>query len=239
MAAGTGLLSAFATGLGALPVSLTNMDAPRIRGISTAFAAGMMIGASLFLLPEGVEHNATSTFLGMLLGAVGVWLAERHLDKPDASVMARQSRRGLLLFLVMFLHSIPEGTAIGVGFATGDLSFGLTTALAISIHNIPEGMAISLSMRTAGAGLARCFWFSVLSSLPQPIVALPALYLTAHFLVLLPWGLGFASGAMLFVALHELIPDAISDAGARGTALGTALGFAAMASCTLLLSLYF
>lgn len=138
----------------------------------------------------------------------------------------------------MFLHSIPEGTAIGVGYATGDLSFGLMTALAISIHNIPEGMAISLSMRSAGAGLARCFWFSVLSSLPQPIVALPALYLTAHFLTLLPWGLGFAAGAMLYVALHELTPDAVADSGIRGASLGTSLGFATMATCTLVPSYF-
>lgn len=93
-------------------------------------------------------------------------------------------------------------------------------------------------MRTAGAGLARCFWFSVLSSLPQPIVALPALYLTAHFIVLLPWGLGFASGAMLFVALHELIPEAISETGGRRTSLGGTLGFAAMLICTFSLDHY-
>lgn len=107
MTAGTGLLSALATGLGAFPVSLANMDSPKLRGASTAFAAGMMIGASLFLLPEGLEQNATSTVLGVLLGAMAVWLAERYLDKPETSTVTRQSRRGLLLFLVMFFTLDP------------------------------------------------------------------------------------------------------------------------------------
>ncbi len=238
MTLATGILSALATGLGAFPVALANTHTPSLRGLGTAFAAGMMLAASvLCLIPEGWETNSIATAAGMLLGALGVWLAERFLDRPtEASPQSRQGRRGLLLFLVMFLHSIPEGTAIGVGFATGDFKFGLTTALAISIHNIPEGIAISLSMFAAGASLWRCFWLSVLSSLPQPIVALPALYLTSHFQALLPWGLGFAAGAMVFVAVWELLPDALTDCGRIRTSTGTAFGFGAMALSTWLLN---
>ena len=238
MTLATGILSALATGLGAFPVALADTKTPNLRGLGTAFAAGMMLAASvLCLLPEGWENSPGATTGGVVLGALGVWLAESFLEKPtEASPQSKQGRRGVLLFLVMFLHSIPEGTAIGVGFATGDFKFGLTTALAISIHNIPEGIAISLSMHAAGASLARCFWLSVLSSLPQPIVALPALYLTAHFQALLPWGLGFAAGAMIFVALWELLPDALTDCGRIRTSTGTALGFGTMALATWLLN---
>lgn len=236
MTLATGILSALATGLGAFPVALADTKTPNLRGLGTAFAAGMMLAASaICLLPEGWENSPGATSGGMFLGVVAVWLAERFLDKPSPS-QSKQGRRGLLLFMVMFLHSIPEGTAIGVGFATGDFKFGLTTALAISIHNIPEGIAISLSMFAAGASLARCFWLSVLSSLPQPIVALPALYLTAHFQALLPWGLGFAAGAMIFVASWELLPDAVTDCGRLRTSAGTSLGFGAMALSTWVLN---
>ena len=238
MTLATGILSALATGLGAFPVALTDAKTPSLRGLGTAFAAGMMLAASgIVLIPEGWQKNSGATVGGIGLGILSVWIAERFLDKPDSTAAgSQQRRRGLLLFLVMFFHSIPEGTAIGVGFATGDFKFGLTTALAISIHNIPEGIAISLSMHAAGASLARCFWLSVLSSLPQPLVALPALYLTSHFQALLPWGLGFAAGAMIFVALWELLPDAVTDCGGRRTALGTALGFIAMMLSTWLLN---
>lgn len=220
-------------------MALASLDAPKVRGVATAFAAGMMLGASLFLIPEGLTHDRFTTLFGVLLGIAAVYVVEALLEKPQTPKEERGQRRGLLLFLVMFFHSIPEGTAIGVGFATDDLSFGLTTAIAIAIHNIPEGIAISLPLRLSGASFARCFAISVASSLPQPIVALPALYFTSRFLPLLPWGLGFAAGAMLYVALHELLPEARAEAGTRSAFGYLGLGLIAMTLSTAVLERLF
>ena len=92
----------------------------------------------------------------------------------------------------MFVHSAPEGLAIGVGYATGETRFGLLLATAIAVHNIPEGTAVALPLRTRGASMARCAWYAVLTSLPQPILAVPAFLLTSVFQPLVAPSLGFA-----------------------------------------------
>lgn len=176
-----------------------------------------------------------ATILGLLLGAGFVYKLQLGLEEQPA---LKQGKKGLLLFLVMFIHSFPEGVAIGIGFATGDFGFGLMMALAISIHNVPEGVAISLPLRAEGASFARCFWVSVASSLPQPLAALPALWLTSTFSALLPWGLGFAGGAMIFVACSELIPDAVESSGRPLAGIGVCLGLVGMMLSSLLLEAY-
>ena len=140
-------------------------------------------------------------------------------------------RTGVLIFLAMTVHSIPEGVAVGVGYAAekiGAHGLGSYIALAIAIHNIPEGLAVAIPMRSAGVSIHRCFWAAVLSSLPQPIAAIPALMAAWFFTPLMPVLMGFAAGAMIFLVVMELIPDALETTRPIRIAWAFIVGFCIM-----------
>ena len=126
--------------------------------------------------------------------------------------------------------------AIGVAFATNNIQFGLIIAIAIAVHNIPEGMAISLPLKKDGVSTRNCALVSILSSIPQPIMAVPSSLLVQFFGSLLPIGLGFAGGAMIYLVVAELIPDALEEGGRSLTAWGVMLGLAGMLFITTLLN---
>lgn len=243
-ALGTGTVSALATGLGAPLVSVLPLDSDRVRSFASAVAAGMMISASVFsLAQEGIAMQATvawatpKVIVGMLVGTGFLWWLSRRFDDDSADPVPQLglSRESLLLFLALVVHSSPEGVAIGVGFATGDMQFGLIMALAISIHNIPEGIAMSLPMRAEGASVWRCAAISTLTSFPQPLLAVPAAWGFFYFQPILPAGLGFAAGAMIYVTIVELIPDALEHGGETRTAWGVMVGLCAMLTITVIL----
>lgn len=243
----TGILSALATGLGAIPVHFVKGDSQKVRAFSSAFAAGMMISASVFsLVQEAINlknkfpYSPYVVILGLLLGAGFFWLtekiiAEKHLH--EHSLSKGFSKRSLLIFIAMFIHSIPEGIAIGVGFATGNFQFGLIIAIAISVHNIPEGIAVSLPLKKEGASTLKCAVASILTSVPQPILAVPSALLAWAVEPVLPIGLGFAGGAMIYLTLTELIPEALEEGGKKLTAWGVMLGLCSMLLINNLLSL--
>ena len=135
----------------------------------------------------------------------------QHLTGADA-------RRAVLILVAMFVHSIPEGVAIGVGFGTGEASFGLLLGLVIAVHNIPEGAAVSLPLRAKGVGVIPCAGYAILTSLPQPLLAVPSYLLVETFKPLLPIGLGFAGGAMIFLVIAELIPESLERCSRYETA---------------------
>lgn len=245
----TGLISAIATGLGALPVAFLPKASYQLSAFTSAFAAGMMISASVFSLAvKGIEmgevghatYRASAPYeviAGLLVGGAFFWAVARWFGDHEehGAQVSGLSGRGLLVFVGMFIHSIPEGVAIGVGFASGELDFGLLMALAISVHNVPEGIAISLPLHSDGQSLVRCAGWSILSSAPQPLLAVPAAWLVWLFQPLLPVGMGFAAGAMIYLVTLELIPDALEEGGATRTSWGVLTGLAAMLLLTTLL----
>ncbi|HEX9654845.1 MAG TPA: ZIP family metal transporter [bacterium] len=242
----TGVISALATGLGAIPVAFVENKSKVVRAFSGAVAAGMMISASVFsLAQEGIalkSERPTAPYeviLGLLLGALFFWYVDKLFKdgKFDTAKFGNTGRRGILIFIAMFIHSFPEGVAIGVGFATGDFNFGLLIALAISVHNIPEGIAISLPLRAEGESFTKCALLSVLSSVPQPLAAVPAALAVWLFAPLLAIGLGFAGGAMIYLVVLELIPEALEEGGRSLTAWGVMVGLAGMLLITSLLGL--
>lgn len=242
----TGIISALATGLGAIPVAYIRNSSKIVRAFSGAVAAGMMISASVFsLAQEGISLKAErpsapyEVILGLMLGAAFFWYVDRHFSEGGGvtDLGAGLSRRGMLIFVAMLIHSFPEGVAIGVGFGTGDFNFGLIMALAISVHNIPEGIAISLPLRGEGASFLKCTTLSVLSSVPQPLAAVPAAVAVWLFKPLLAAGLGFAGGAMIYLVVLELIPEALKEGGRTLTAWGVMVGLGGMLLITSLLNL--
>jgi ZIP family zinc transporter len=128
---------------------------------------------------------------------------------------------------VMTIHSLTEGIGVGVSFG-GGRTLGVFITTAIAIHNIPEGLAISLVLVPRGTSVRAAAWWSVFSSLPQPLLALPAYVFVEHFKPLLPAGLGFAAGAMVWLVLSELVPDARDAASDRAVAATVGVSFAAM-----------
>ena len=243
----TGITSALATGLGAIPVHFLKNNSKKVRGFSCAAAAGMMISASVFsLAQQGISLKVKFplapyiVILGLLLGAAFFYYTERNFSHPVVHKYYLKNgftRRTFLIFTAMFIHSIPEGIAIGVAFATGSLQFGLIMAIAIGVHNIPEGIAVSLPLKMDGVKTSKCAVISILTSIPQPIMAVPSALLAWFFAPLLPIGLGFAGGAMIYLTISELIPDAIKEGGNSLTAWGVMIGLTAMLLITTLLDL--
>jgi len=227
------VITDLATGLGALPFAFVRKMSPRWEGLAGAVAGGMMISASVFAL-AGQALNRGSVWgvvAGMLTGAAFfVWTA-RRAEKNHwhiASLSEADSRQATLMIVTLFVHSIPEGVAIGVGYATGDLQFGVLLALAIAIHNIPEGIAVSLPLRAKGVSVPACAGYAVLTSLPQPLFAVPSFLLVSAFQPLLPAGLGFAGGAMIYLVFAELIPDSLARCSKWETAWGVLVGLVVM-----------
>ena len=248
-----GLLASLACGLGVLPLLIGRLDPKLYRGLGYATAGGLMFAASVYnlILPglqmEGQQPDLSHLLrvvCGIVLGAVFLSLTDRWLVKREFSEKALAGwggKTGLLIFIAMAVHSIPEGVAVGTGYATGKLDtpgygeVGSYIALAIALHNIPEGLAVGIPMRSAGAGIGKCFGAAFLTSLPQPIAAVPAVLLAWAFEPLMPVLLGFAAGAMIFLVLMELIPDALATEKPRPMAWAFTVGFCLMLLIQILL----
>ena len=231
-----GVVSALATGVGALGALFIPQKRLDLRAFAGAAAAGMMVAASLFsLVGEGLEMEAPVAGLqvvaGLLGGAAFFWWVERRFGEVEE--VSRLERRSWMVFVAMFIHSIPEGVALGVGFATGEWMVGVLMAVVIAVHNIPEGLAISLPIRAEGGSLGRCVGFSILSSVPQPVLAVPALLGFVYVQALLPVGLGFAAGAMLYLSFVELVPTALKESDPQTAAWGLMTGLTAMLLMTM------
>lgn len=211
-------LTALATGLGALPFLFLREISPRFVAYSSGAAAGLMLGASWGLVAEGVAVEWPATLGGVAAGGLFMMLTRKVLSLRDEkelvfeAVDGEGARKMLLMLVVMTAHSFAEGVAVGVGFG-GGATLGAVLTVAIALHNVPEGLAISAVLRPRGVSVARCAGWSVFSSLPQPLMAVPAFLFVETFRSALPWGLGFAAGAMVFMVLTELLPDALEESG--------------------------
>lgn len=238
-----GILASFACGLGALPLAIKAFDLRKHAGLAYSAAGGLMFAASVYnlILPGLTLHSsaihlsdAAPIVIGILLGALFLSQVDRYFS-PERLEQGNWKRWGnkvqILIFIAMAIHSIPEGVAVGVGYASSavyDNNLGNYIALAIAIHNIPEGLAVAVPMRAAGASIWRCFWAAVLTSLPQPIAAVPAAYVSWLFQPIMPVLMGFAAGAMIFLVILELIPEALHSASPVKVAWSFSVGFCAM-----------
>lgn len=224
------LATALATGLGALPFAFIRSISGASIAFANAIAAGLMLGASFGLIGEGAQYNGWGTFVGANLGVAFILLAQRVIGEHDIDFVGAtgvSAKRMLLIVVVMTVHSFAEGVAVGVSFGGGN-SLAAAITIAIAVHNIPEGLAISAVMRPRGASLLACIGWSIFSSLPQPITAVPAYLFVDRFAAVLPYGLGFAAGAMVFMVLVELLPEAYEQAKSRSVGLVAGLTLVGM-----------
>ena len=246
------LLTDLATGLGAIPFFFVEDVSDRWYVILWGFASGIMTSASLFgLLPEGLSRGpllevASGVIVGIFLVYGTSHLLGEYEFHPQA-ISEADFRRIALIVGTLTVHSFPEGVAVGVSFADlgvgtgGTTVFGITVpvlaifiTVAIALQNIPEGLAVSIPLKTQGVSSWRLVGWSIFSSVPQPIAALIAFYFVNIARQTLSFGLGFAAGAMLFLVLSELLPEArtrgrtLPDDGKIEITLGFACGLLLM-----------
>ena len=244
-----GLLASLACGLGALPLLIKRLDPAGQRGLGYGFAGGLMFSASVYnLLLPALDLNGggwtigrvVPIIAGVFLGALFLQVAEANIEQDSPQRPERWKkwggRVGFLVFIAMTIHSIPEGVAVGVGYAADNNpattanthALGPTLALAIAIHNIPEGLAVAIPLRSAGASITRCFLAAVATSLTQPLATIPAVLLAWFFTPLMPVLMGFAAGAMIFLVILELIPEALETESPKRIAWAFTIGFCLM-----------
>ena len=219
-----GSITALATGLGTVPFAFVRSVSQRAVAYANAVAAGLMLGASFGLVAEGTDYGSWQTVAGATIGVLLVLITQRVLHKQDiqlGSLSGPGARRVFLMVIVMTIHSFAEGIAVGAAFA-GGISLALLITIAIAVHNVPEGLAITAALRPKGVTLLACAGWSIFSSLPQPLMAVPTFLFVDAFTPALPFGLGVAAGAMVFMVLVELLPEAYDNA--RKPVIGLLVG---------------
>lgn len=228
---GYAMLTAVATGLGALPFLFVRKVSAQTLSLANAAAAGLMLTASFTLIVEGNHYGIGLTALGALLGLLFItasndWL-HRRSDLSISNLQGADARKAILIFAVMTVHSVAEGVGVGVAFG-GQEGLGIFITAAIALHNVPEGLAISLVMIPRGMKVPVAALYCVASSLPQPIMAVPAFSFVETFRPFLPIGLGFAAGAMIWMVFSELIPEANENAKPNHVAIAVTLAVVGM-----------
>jgi ZIP family zinc transporter len=228
--------TALATGLGAIPVFFLGDRASVWQSALYGLAAGAMTVASIVgLLKPGLDQGSTAAVVagagtGMLF-LVAVRLRVGHSGAEVAGHARPRTSLSVLVFLVLLVHSLPEGFSIGTAYASDVSGLSLFVILAIGLQNVPEGTSVALPMSEAGFSRRQQFWAAVLTSIPQPVGAAIAYLLVQTVEGLLPFSFGFAAGAMLALVASDLAPRAL----ARGSAMRG--GFGAVAGAVAMLAL--
>lgn len=215
------------TGLGGGLVALSEAPDARRQNLLIGFAAGVMIAAAFFslILPAfaqlrlggaSVLWAAAGVIAAVWLGAgtmgrLGLWadaLAARGLGPVHVSADpdAPDPRRIALFIIAITLHNLPEGAAVGLGFMSDDPQLGWATMVGIGIQNVPEGMAVAALLASLGWSRARCTLGALATGMVEPVGGALAVAVAQISAAVLPWALGFAAGAMLFVVAVEIIP---------------------------------
>jgi len=226
--------TALATGLGAIPVFLLGARAESLTPLLLGFASGVMAVAAIagLLIPATEEGSSPEVLAGLTVGVVFLGLVRFRL-RGEQSFMGRggaDARTSALVFLVLFVHSLPEGLAVGTAFASERAGLSLFVIVAIAIQNVPEGTSVAIPMQQAGFGPARQFWAAVATSAPQPFGAVIAFLAVEEVSGLLPLSFAFAAGAMLALVLVEMLPQAYAARRLVAPSAGLGAGAALMLS---------
>ena len=242
----------FVTALGAATVVFFTSPDPKGLNVMLGFSSGVMIAASFWsLLQPAIERAEEVSDLpgylvatvGFLSGALFLWASDKAvtLARRKADLTEGRTNEGLrrivMLILSITLHNIPEGLAVGVAF--GALGSGceaeavtgaISVAVGIGLQNFPEGAAVSVPLRREGYSRRRSFLMGQASGMVEPVAGVLGAVLVVYVEAILPYALSFAAGAMVLVAVHELIPECQRNREAQPylATMGIVLGFAAM-----------
>lgn len=233
-------ITALATGLGVIPLYFTKKISVSKMSLASALASGLLLTAAFDLINEGTNSNAVLTLLGVITGVILISISRKWLDKrktPDVGDLARADLlKAIVIIGVMTIHSFAEGIAVGLSFGGDNLSFGSMISIVIALHNVPEGLAIGLVLIPKGVKIWKAGLWSVFSSLPQPLMAVPAFLLVLVFEPFLPFGLGLAAGAMIWMIGAEVLPDACHKTAPGSIGIALTIGVVFMMAFKLLMS---
>jgi ZIP family zinc transporter len=231
------------TAAGAVPVLFGRTPSRRFRDLSLGFAAGVMLAASFFSLIIPALDAAGEDLSGagpaaivcaaILLGMGAVHLMNELLphehfrsgrEGPEAAAL----RRIWLFIIAIAIHNFPEGLAVGVGFGAGGFEGGLPLAIGIGLQNAPEGLAVAVALLGEGYSRGRSFAYAGLTGMVEPVGGILGAGVIVVSEPLLPWGLAFAAGAMLYVISHEIIPETHRAGHQNLATTGLAVGLVVM-----------
>jgi ZIP family zinc transporter len=238
------------TAVGAAGVFFFKTVNKRVLNAMLGFAAGVMIAASFWSLlapaiemaEEGPLPAWLPAVIGFLVGGAFLWGVDRilphlHIGLPteQAEGLKTQWQRSVLLVLAITLHNFPEGLAVGVAFGAvaaglpaASLAGALALAIGIGLQNLPEGMAVSVPLRREGMGRFKAFLYGQASGMVEPVAGVLGAAAVLLIRPLLPYALAFAAGAMIYVVVEELIPEAQQEEDTHAATIGAMLGFALM-----------
>ena len=237
------LTAGLMTGVGALPVLVGRAPSQRVNDILLGFAAGVMLSASFFsLIVPGIEAgeaaygSATAAALvaagGLAAGSgfvasLNAILPHEHFEGRREGVPAERLARIWLFILAITIHNLPEGLAVGVGFGGENREAAVALATGIGLQNAPEGLAVAVALLGLGYGRLASVGIATLTGLVEPLGGALGIWAVSVSRALLPWGLTFAAGAMLYIISHEIIPDTHrgehADAATTGLMVGLIL----------------
>ena len=247
-AMGTGF-TCLATVLGAAMVFFFRREmSAATQKIFLGFAAGVMVAASVWslLLPamdmarENGQSVALSVGGGFLLGCAFLMLLDKllphlHIGSDEAEGLPAHWQRTTMVVLAVTLHNIPEGMAVGLSFAvaaqdlsSGSLAAAMALALGMGLQNFPEGAAVALPLKSQGVSNGRAFLCGALSGVVEPLFGILTVLVAGQVLPAMPWVLAFAAGAMLYVVVEELIPEAHLGEHSHAGTVSVLLGFLVM-----------
>ncbi|HZG79096.1 MAG TPA: ZIP family metal transporter [Paenibacillus sp.] len=228
------IVSALATGLGALPIVLMKNVTHRWRDVLLAFTAGIMVAATVFnLIPVALDHsNLLTVTIGILLGTIVLSVMERYMPHIDLehskSSSVQFDRKSMLIITAITLHNLPEGLSVGVSYASESSGLGPLIALAIGLQNAPEGFLVALFLVTQRVKKWHAFAIATLTGTVEIVTGLLGFFLTSYVSNLVPYGLAFAAGAMLFVVYKELIPESHGDGNESASTFSFIFGLITM-----------
>jgi ZIP family zinc transporter len=227
-----------ATAVGASLVILFPGVPRRVLDALLGFAGGVMVAASCWslLVPALDLAGVIPAVLGLLAGAAFLFGLDRVLPHLHPGNTGREGaegltvgwRRAVLLVVAITLHNIPEGLAVGVAYGGEDVWSATALAVGIGLQNMPEGLAVAFPLRREGVGALRALWWGQLSAVVEPVAALLGAILVNAARPILPYGLAFAAGAMLYVVVEDLIPEAERSGNIDLATIGFIIGFATM-----------
>jgi ZIP family zinc transporter len=233
-ALGTWLLTA----VGSVPVLFFRRVPRRLMDALMGSAAGVMVAAACWslLVPAMALGGPWVAAVGLVAGAAFLYLLDQllphlHPEFPDEAAREGPSipwRRSALLMAAITLHNLPEGLAVGVAYGTQAVGPATALALGIGLQNLPEGLAIALPLRRDGMSRWKALWYGQLSAIVEPFAAVLGAMVVSRAASLLPYGLAFAAGAMLYVVVEELIPETERGGNIDTATVGFIAGFAVM-----------